>query len=66
MNSNNANTPVEQLWCSFHDHLLNTFDEFVSSKMVPTNNHGYNLILADKNRSKAKATKLTLCILAKL
>ena len=35
--SNNADTPVEQLWCSFRDYLLNTLDEFVPSKIVRNN-----------------------------
>ena len=29
VNANNVETPVEQLRCSFHDHLLTTIDEFV-------------------------------------
>ena len=34
INVNNVETPVEQLWCSFHDHLLITIHEFVPSKIV--------------------------------
>ena len=35
--SNNSETSIEQLWCSFHDHLLNTLDQFGSSKKVWNN-----------------------------
>ena len=37
INANNVETPVEQLWCSFRDHLLITIDEFVPSKIVRNN-----------------------------
>ena len=39
--SNNADTPVEQLWCSFCDYLLNTLDEFVPSKIVRNNRNSH-------------------------
>ena len=34
INTNNVETPVEQLWFSFCDHLLITIDKFVPSKIV--------------------------------
>ena len=37
VNANNVETSVEQLWCSFRDHLLTTIDEFVPSKIVRNN-----------------------------
>ena len=37
MTSNNAETPVKQLWCFFCDHLLNALDEFILSKTVRNN-----------------------------
>ena len=37
INANNVETPVEQLWCSFRDHLLTTIDEFVPSKIARNN-----------------------------
>ena len=65
INSNNAEILVEQLWCSFRDHLLNTLDEFVPFKIVQNNRKQPWITRSIKQLSrrkqncynKAKATK---------